>query len=62
VTSALRGVAQACGPIISGLAILFASFAVPLVVGGCVKALHDVGLYIGYRTRPAEHDRRGARS
>ena len=44
-----------------GLAIQFASFAVPLVVGGSVKVLYDVGLYIGYRTRPAEHERRGAR-
>jgi MFS family permease len=60
VTGAVRGVAQACGPVISGLAIQFASFAIPLVVGGGVKSLYDVGLYLGYRSRPAEHERTGA--
>ena len=61
LTGAVRGVAQACGPIISGLAIQLASFALPFVVGGGLKAIYDVGLYIGYRSRPAEHERRGTR-
>lgn len=60
VMSAVRGVAQAFGPILSGLAIQFAVFAVPLIVGGSVKGLYDVGLYFGYRSRPAEHERKGA--
>jgi MFS family permease len=59
VTGAVRGVAQACGPLISGLAIQAASFGIPLLVGGGVKALYDGGLYFGYRRRPAEHETRG---
>lgn len=62
VTGAVRGVAQACGPVISGLAIQFATFTIPLVTGAAVKSLYDVGLYFGYRNRPAEHERKGATS
>ena len=55
-TGALRGVAQAFGPALTGIAIQTAALGLPFFVGGAVKAIHGVGLYAGFRSRPAEHD------
>jgi MFS family permease len=56
-TGALRGVAQAFGPALTGIAIQTAAVGLPFFIGGGVKAIYDVGLYVGFRRRPAEHER-----
>lgn len=55
-TGALRGVAQALGPILAGAAIQTASLGVPFFVGGGVKIVYDLALYAGFRARKAEHE------
>lgn len=55
-TGALRGVAQAFGPAISGLAIQVAAFGVPFFLGGGLKIAYDLALYAGFRSRRAEHE------
>ena len=56
VTGALRGVAMACGPVLTGLAIQSAALALPLILGGGLKITYDVALYFGFRRRRAEHE------
>jgi MFS family permease len=56
ITGALRGVALAFGPLLTGLAIQAALMAVPFVVGGSAKIVYDLGLYAGFRRRRAEHE------
>lgn len=56
VTGAVRGVAQAFGPVLAGLAIQSAAFGLPFILGGGVKIVYDVGLYAGFRSRAAEHE------
>jgi len=55
-TGALRGVSQALGPAIAGLAIQVAAFGVPFFLGGALKILYDVALYAGFHSRRAEHE------
>jgi MFS family permease len=55
-TGALRGVVQAFGPVLAGAAIQSASFGLPFLVAGSVKAVYDVALFIGFRARRAEHE------
>ena len=55
-TGALRGVAQAFGPVISGLAIQIAAFGVPFFLGGGLKILYDLALYAGFRNRRGAHE------
>jgi MFS family permease len=55
-TGALRGVAQAFGPAISGLAIQVAAFGIPFFLGGGLKVVYDLALYVGFRGRRAEHE------
>ena len=55
-TGALRGVAQAFGPALTGIAIQTAALGLPFFIGGAVKAIYDLGLYAGFRRRPAEHE------
>jgi MFS family permease len=57
-TGALRGVAQAFGPILAGAAIQSARLGLPFIVGGGVKAVYDLTLYAAFRNRRAEHERR----
>ncbi len=57
MTGAVRGVAQSLGPVLSGLAIGAASFGLPFFVGGGLKIAYDLGLFAGFRNRPAEHER-----
>lgn len=56
VTGAVRGVAQAFGPLLAGLAIQGAALGVPFILGGSVKIVYDLGLYAGFRSRAAEHE------
>lgn len=56
-TGAIRGVAQACGPVLTGLAIQVGALAVPFVVSGGVKIVYDLGLYRGFRRHLGDHER-----
>jgi len=56
VTGAARGVAQAFGPPIAGIAIGAAAFAVPFYAGGGLKIIYDVALYAAFRSRRAGHE------
>jgi MFS family permease len=56
MTGAVRGVAMAFGPVLSGAAIGLAQFGVPFFAGGGLKAVYDLGLYAGFRNRRAEHE------
>jgi len=60
VTGLARGLASAAGPAITGAAIQSAALGTPFIVAGVVKALYDVALYIGYKSRPGEHEVRSA--
>jgi MFS family permease len=56
VTGLARGLASAAGPAITGAAIQSAALGTPFVVAGVTKAIYDLALYVGYRSRPAEHE------
>ncbi len=58
-TGALRGVAQAFGPVLAGAAIQSASLGLPFFVGGGVKVIYDLALYAGFRACRAEHETAG---
>jgi len=52
LTGSVRGVAQAIGPVLAGLAIQAAAFGVPFLAGGGLKIAYDVSLYaLAGRTR-----------
>ncbi len=55
-TGAVRGVAGAAGPVVTGAAIQAASFAFPLLIAGVLKAGYDVALYAGFRRRVGDHE------
>ena len=55
-TGAVRGIALAAGPVITGAAIQAAAFSIPFIVGGTLKSLYDIGLYIGFRRRFGDHE------
>jgi MFS family permease len=57
-TGTLRGVAQAVGPAIAGVAIQSAAFGLPFVLAGALKITYDLGLYAGFARHPAEHELR----
>jgi MFS family permease len=52
----VRGVAMSLGPVVSGAAIGLAAFGVPFFAGGGLKVVYDLGLYAGFRNRPAAHE------
>ena len=56
VTGAVRGVAQAFGPTLAGVAIGAAAFGVPFLAGGGLKIVYDLGLFAAFRNRRAEHE------
>ena len=56
VTGAVRGVAQAFGPVLSGIAIGAAAFALPFYAGGGLKIVYDAALFAAFRNRRAEHE------
>lgn len=57
-TGAVRGFAQAFGPVLAGVSIQAASFGLPFFLAGSLKALYDVTLFAAFRTRRAEHEQR----
>jgi predicted MFS family arabinose efflux permease len=56
VTGAVRGIAQAFGPPLAGIAIGAAAFGIPFFAGGGLKIVYDVGLFAAFRNRRAEHE------
>ena len=56
LTGAVRGVAQAFGPALAGIAIGAAAFALPFYAGGGLKIAYDVALFAAFRNRRAGHD------
>ncbi|HEY1421652.1 MAG TPA: MFS transporter [Candidatus Dormibacteraeota bacterium] len=58
-TGAIRGLASAAGPVITGAAIQTASFAFPFFTAGVLKAGYDVALYFGFRRRRGDHEADG---
>jgi MFS family permease len=55
-TGAVRGVAQAFGPMLAGVAIGAAAFGIPFYAGGGLKIVYDLALFAGFRNRRAEHE------
>ncbi len=55
-TGAVRGVAQAFGPALAGIAIGAAAFGIPFYAGGGLKILYDLALFAGFRNRRADHE------
>lgn len=51
VTGAVRGIGQAAGPALSGLAIQAAAFGLPFFAAGGLKIAYDLILYSRYRDR-----------
>jgi len=56
VTGAVRGVAQAFGPVLSGVAIGAAVFGLPFYAGGGLKIGYDLALFAAFRNRRADHE------
>ena len=58
VTGAARGIAQAAGPLITGIAMQTAGLGIPFILGGLIKTCSDLGLYVGFRRRfgPTENE------
>jgi len=56
LTGAARGVAQAFGPPIAGIAIGAAAFGLPFYAGGGLKIIYDLALYAAFRSRRADHE------
>lgn len=56
LTGAVRGVAQAFGPPLAGVAIAAAAYGIPFYAGGGLKIVYDLGLFAAYRRRRAEHE------
>ena len=57
MTGAVRGLGQAVGAALAGVAIGAAAFGLPFYAGGGLKIVYDVLLYAGYRNRRADHER-----
>ena len=56
LTGAVRGVAQAFGPVLSGVAIGAAAFGLPFYAGGGLKIGYDLTLFAAFRNRRAAHE------
>ena len=56
LTGAVRGIAQAFGPPLAGVAIAAAAYGIPFYAGGGLKIVYDLGLFAAYRRRRAEHE------
>ncbi len=52
LTGSARGVAQAVGPVLAGIAIQAAAFGLPFFAGGGLKIAYDVSLYTLALNRP----------
>ena len=61
VTGAVRGVALAAGPAVTGMAIQAAALGLPIFAGGAIKIVYDIALYIGFRRRFGDNEAREAK-
>lgn len=59
VTGAVRGLAQAAGPVVTGIAIQAAAFGLPFFAGGGIKIAYDLALWAGFRRRLGDHEAAG---
>src|SRR3982074_1663117 len=55
-TGLVRGLGQAGGPILAGVAIQSAALGLPFYLAGALKLIYDVTLYVAFRSRRAEHE------
>lgn len=59
-TNVVRNLAQATTPILSGYAMQVVALGLPFVLGGGLKIIYDLSLYVMFRqVRPAEEQERG---
>jgi MFS family permease len=56
LTGTVRGMSQAVGPVIAGLAIQSAAIGVPFFLAGLLKVAYDFALYVAFAQRPAGHE------
>ena len=56
VTGAVRGLALAAGPAVTGLAIQAAVLGLPFFAGGAIKIAYDLALWAGFRRRLGDHE------
>jgi MFS family permease len=52
----VRGVMQAAGPLIAGVAIQAAAAGLPFLLAGGLKISYDLGLYAAFSQRPGAHE------
>ncbi len=55
-TGTVRGVMQAIGPLIAGLAIQASAAGLPFLLAGGLKISYDLGLYAAFSQRPGSHE------
>jgi MFS family permease len=53
VTSLARSAAQSAGPFIGGALLVPMGIGVPIIAGGLLKIVYDLGLFAAFRARPA---------
>ncbi len=56
LTGTVRGVMQAIGPLIAGVAIQAAAAGLPFLLAGGLKITYDIGLYAAFSQRPGAHE------
>lgn len=62
VTTLSRNAAQAVGPAITGALIQTAALSAPFVIGGALKVIYDIALFLTFRrTRPPDEIARAAK-
>jgi hypothetical protein len=52
LTASARALAQACAPVVSGVAMATAATPLPFVLAGALKILHDLSLFFRFRSVP----------
>jgi NaMN:DMB phosphoribosyltransferase len=52
----VRGVMQAAGPLVAGLAIQAAAAGLPFLLAGGLKISYDAALYATFSRRPGGHE------
>ena len=56
LTSTVRGLAVACGPVITAFAIQAAAFGIPFFLAGASKVAYDGALFAAFRHRLGDHE------
>jgi predicted MFS family arabinose efflux permease len=55
ITNTSRNIAQAASPSLAGIIIQSLSLSAPFVVGGLLKIVYDIGVYVNFRKiKPTE--------